>query len=47
MLFDVHSIPMNLLDDHQGIVQAANLRGNAIARRVGELLKTPAAAPKK
>ena len=47
VLFDVHSIPMNLLVDRQGIVQAANLRGNAVARRVRELLKTPAAAPKK
>jgi len=47
VLFGVRSIPMNLLVDRQGIVQAANLRGNAIARRVGELLKTPAAAPKK
>jgi len=47
VLFDVHSIPMNLLVDRQGIVRAANLRGTAVARRVEELLKTPAVAPKK
>ena len=47
VLFDVHSIPMNLLVDRQGIVRAANLRGTAVARRVEELLKPPAAAPKK
>ena len=47
MLFDVHSIPMNLLVDRQGIVQAANLRGTAVARRVAELLNTPAAVPRK
>jgi len=47
VLFDVHSIPMNLLVDRQGIVQAANLRGPAVARSVEELLKMPATAPKK
>jgi peroxiredoxin len=47
VLFDVHSIPMNLLVDRQGIVRAANLRGPAVARSVEELLKMPATAPKK
>jgi peroxiredoxin len=39
VLFDVHSIPMNLLVDRKGIVRAANLRGAAVARRVQELLR--------
>ena len=47
VLFDVHSIPMNLLVDRQGVVRAANLRGTAVARRVEELLKADTVAPKK
>lgn len=48
VLFDVHSIPMNLLVDRQGIVRAANLRGAAVARRVDELLKSSTTStPKK
>ena len=42
VLFDVHSIPMNLLVDRQGIVRTANLRGSAVARWVEELVKEPA-----
>ena len=36
-----------LLVDRQGVVRAANLRGTAVSRRVEELLKTDAVAPKK
>ncbi|MBQ17490.1 MAG: hypothetical protein CMJ65_10230 [Planctomycetaceae bacterium] len=43
VLFGVHSIPMNLLVDRQGIVRSANLRGSAVARRVEELVKESAA----
>lgn len=47
VLFDVHSIPMNLLVDRKGIVRAVNLRGVAVARRVEELLREKSAAEKR
>ncbi len=46
VLFDVHSIPMNLLVDRQGIVRSVNLRGSAVARWVEELVKEPAGKAK-
>ena len=37
-LYDVHSIPANLLIDRKGIVRAVNVRGNALMRVAGALM---------
>jgi len=38
VLYDVHSIPANLLIDRKGIVRAVNVRGNALMRVAGALM---------
>jgi len=37
--FDVHSIPASLLVDRKGIVRAVNVRGNALMRVAGALMR--------
>ena len=39
VLYDVHSIPANLLIDRKGIVRAVNVRGNALMRVTGALMR--------
>ena len=39
VLYDVHSIPANLLIARKGIVRAVNVRGTALMRVAGALLR--------
>lgn len=43
-LYDIHSIPSNMLIDPNGIIVAKNLRGEALDKKLHELLGEPALA---
>ena len=45
VLFDVHSIPASFLIDREGVIQAVNLRGEAVSDWVERLLEGKKGAP--